>query len=617
MQDAGAGASYAEGLLLLAQAALASGEWAAAAESAREAQVAFAGQDRPGWTLLSRSVALRADSERLAPPAPLLRSAMALAEDLSSAGWPAAALDARLTAAEAARRLDRPDVAREQLLAAAATRRSASLAVQVRAWLAEARLRAADGNAAAAARAVRAGLDAVHSRQATLVATDLRVRGAHHAERLAELGVTIAVESGRPAAVLAAAERGRAQALVVRPARPPSDPGYAAALAELRRLSSEVAEATLSGRPAGAVVAERARAERAVVEASRRAQAAPSGKSRGDRGRGGPPSVEELAAALGDRALVEYVRVDHHLVAVTIVEGRARLTRLGPLADAMGPAERLSFALRRAASVDNGEGGPDTGAARAAQALDRVLLQPLPEVGGRDVVIVPTGGLHHLAWAALPSLAARAVSVAPSAAVWLGTRSRGHGHSEGVVGRVVAVAGPGLPGAEAEARAVAALAPASTTLLLGPEATAEAVLGAADGADILHVAAHGDLREDNAQFSSLALADGPLTVYDLEELDRPARVHVLPACSSGVSSVVAGDEVMGLVASLLALGSAHVIAPVAPVHDGATADLMVGLHRRLRAGEAPAAALAGARMEVAGAGPAAAAAAAAMTAFGG
>jgi hypothetical protein len=44
---------------------------------------------------------------------------------------------------------------------------------------------------------------------------------------------------------------------------------------------------------------------------------------------------------------------------------------------------------------------------------------------------------------------------------------------------------------------------------------------------------------------------------------------------------------------------------------------MVGLHRRLRAGEAPAAALAGARVEVAGGGPAAAAAAAAMTAFGG
>ena len=122
-----------------------------------------------------------------------------------------------------------------------------------------------------------------------------------------------------------------------------------------------------------------------------------------------------------------------------------------------------------------------------------------------------------------------------------------------------------------------------------------AVLAAFEGAGIAHVAAHASFRADNGLWSSLELADGVLTVYELEQLRRPPEVVVLSACQSGLSAVRPGDEVMGLVAALLTLGTRSVVASVVPVEDRASEQLMVALHRRLLAGDAPAVALAGAQ----------------------
>ena len=77
------------------------------------------------------------------------------------------------------------------------------------------------------------------------------------------------------------------------------------------------------------------------------------------------------------------------------------------------------------------------------------------------------------------------------------------------------------------------------------------MLAALEGAGMAHVAAHASFRADNGLWSSLELADGVLTVYELEQLRRPPQVVVLSACQSGLSAVRPGDEVMGLVAALL------------------------------------------------------------------
>jgi CHAT domain-containing protein len=92
--------------------------------------------------------------------------------------------------------------------------------------------------------------------------------------------------------------------------------------------------------------------------------------------------------------------------------------------------------------------------------------------------------------------------------------------------------------------------------------------------------------------SSLQLADGPLTVYDLERLVRAPRLIVLASCSAALSEIRPGDELMGLAAALLAQGTTAVVAPLLPVPDGATRPVVLAVHRALGEGASVPAALA-------------------------
>jgi len=123
------------------------------------------------------------------------------------------------------------------------------------------------------------------------------------------------------------------------------------------------------------------------------------------------------------------------------------------------------------------------------------------------------------------------------------------------------------------------------TVLSGDEATAGQVLSALDGAWLAHIAAHGRFRADSPLFSSLRMHDGPLTVYDFEQLSRAPYLLVLSSCESGVLAPVGADELLGLVSSLLPLGTAGIIASVVPLNDQAVVPLMVTPHRYLRTGQ--------------------------------
>ncbi|HWF42535.1 MAG TPA: CHAT domain-containing protein, partial [Acidothermaceae bacterium] len=163
--------------------------------------------------------------------------------------------------------------------------------------------------------------------------------------------------------------------------------------------------------------------------------------------------------------------------------------------------------------------------------------------------------------------------------------------------RVVLVAGPNLEHAEPEVAALAKLYNAPQ-MLTRADATADVVRQEIDGAELAHIAAHGRFRADNPQFSAIELADGPLTVYDLERMHRGPRRLVLSACDSGLSAVHAGDELMGLVGAVFSLGTSTLIASVVPVPDDLTEALMVELHNQLCEGATPAHALATAQTQV-------------------
>jgi CHAT domain-containing protein len=124
------------------------------------------------------------------------------------------------------------------------------------------------------------------------------------------------------------------------------------------------------------------------------------------------------------------------------------------------------------------------------------------------------------------------------------------------------------------------------------------MLAALEGSRLAHLVAHGTFHPDNPLFSSLRFADGGLTVYDLERVDRMPPIMVLSACNSGLQAERPGNETMGFVAALLSAGCRSVIASTGLVPDSTrTARTMEDFHRRLVRGQRPAEALARAQAE--------------------
>jgi CHAT domain-containing protein len=288
--------------------------------------------------------------------------------------------------------------------------------------------------------------------------------------------------------------------------------------------------------------------------------------------------------------LLEYVESAGRLAAVSFDGRRCRLHDLGAADRVSSLVVSALFALRKLARTSVHSPAADSslrGLAARVAALRAALIEPLlTAIDGRELVVVPTGLLHSAPWQEVVG-AGHVVAVAPSAALWMAASTAPDAPS----GPVVLVAGPGLPGALDEIEALRRRYP-TCTVLTGADATVDAVTASMDGARLVHLAAHGDIRRDSPLFSSFRLADGPETVYDLEALQRPPATIVLSSCDSAVSDVEPGDELLGLAASLLSMGTRTAIAAVVPIPDDATVAIMDRLHERLAAGASPGAALA-------------------------
>lgn len=584
LESGGMANDLAEARLTLAEVALAGGDLPTAQQEATTALRAFTRQGRPGWAALARYSLVRVRWQQGDRSITMQEASCRAAAELQAHGWTVRSLDALLMSGRAALDGGRGEVARARLHAASRARFRGPVDLRTRAWHAQALLRLADGNRRGAMHALRAGISSVEAHRATLGATELRIQAGGHGEELASLGLRVALESAQPRLVLSWAERCRAATLNLRPVRPVDADDVAPDLLELRRLVSEIDRSALAGRDTTRLLSRQATLERVVIDKSRRA-----------RGTGTPEGqrlvFETLAAALDERALIEIVDCGGTLHALVVADGRCSLHPTARTQDVTCELEFLRSALRRLA--DNRTSGSShraaLGAARhAARRLDGMLFAPLRRIGDRELVIVPTGPLHAMPWSVLPSMAGRPVTVAPSALLWQRSSAR---PLPAKPGPVVLVAGPGLEEAGHEVKMIAGHYP-EAKLLVGAEATVGAVKRAMSGASLLHLAAHGTFRTDNPLFSSIHLHDGPLNVYDLEEVTHVPDGIVLACCDSGLAAVHPGDELMGLTSSLLALGTRTLIACMLPVPDGPARELMCALHDRLAAGESPAVALA-------------------------
>ncbi len=561
----------AEAQVRSAQLALLAGDLRAASEEADAAAAALRRQGRGSWAARARVVAIDAVLAAQQATAQDLRTARRAAGTLERAGLVGEAVDAFLTAGRVADALDRPVVARDSWDRAAELARGAPLLVRLKGRVAAGLSAASAGRPGVVLQVGGAGLADLAGHRAALPSAELRALASGHGAELGHLGLAAVATSRPPADVLRWMERTRAAALAV--VDPPEVEGVEAQLGNLRAVQAEIAQARMTGSGELAELLVRQTAlEEEIRRATWRQLAVGDAEDR-------PRSISELRRELGGRTLVEYDVLGDDVIAVVLAPRATRLVRLGPVATVRRELDGLSFGLRRLArAVAASSSVVREGAEESLTALRAQLVEPLRLGACPEVVVVPVGVLQRVPWTALHDVA---VAVAPSAAMWARTNARPAPADR----RVVLIAGPELPGAVAEVEAVAALhADDAPRVLVPPASDIAAVTAALADATLAHIACHGLVRADNPIFSSLLVSDGRLSVHELDRRGISPHRLVLAACESGSEGTYPGNETLGFVSTLLALGTSGLLASSVVVPDWNVVELMTSLHTALRGG---------------------------------
>jgi len=569
--------------------------------------------------------------------------AMAAAAQLRGSGVAGWQLDAENLAAEAAARQGDRGSAGVGFAAVLERARGIGLVPQqVAALVGLGELALATGAGQEATDQLGRALDLVDAARADLLDDEFRIALASLGERAHALLVRAvshlhAAGEASGAALFEAIERGRARALVLGLGAPQSagEPHEAAASAGPASTPAPK-QAPPTGRSAGPKAASEAwrwqllrqrwrelvaagddgdrqghadelrRLEREWLEAHRQQRLGQAGEAEGSARAHASPSVQAgaLQASLAPGEAMVNFHLEGERLTACIVRPQAVLCVAWPVADLEDAIAGLRFQIetpRHSAALLRSHGALLDSRVRArAAALHELLWAPLAAAlhGVQRVVIVPHGALHYVPWCALHDGQAWLVDrfeieLAASATAW----SSGPAQAWRPPARVLALgaASEQLPHVRLELEAIGRIVPQGATLLLGEAARAEALRLQASRAEVVHLACHGQFRADSPAFSSLTLADGPLTLHDLHALRLRAALVVLSACETGMSRLAAGDEMIGLVRGFTLAGAQRVLATQWAVSDASMAELMAGFYRRLVAGAAPAAALAGAQ----------------------
>jgi CHAT domain-containing protein len=160
----------------------------------------------------------------------------------------------------------------------------------------------------------------------------------------------------------------------------------------------------------------------------------------------------------------------------------------------------------------------------------------------------------------------------------------------------------GVPDARAplildEVNAIAGILPGAE-LIVGPQATEQALREKGSRSRLIHIATHGNFRQDNPMFSGIRLGDAYLNLYDLYQLRLEAELVTLSGCATGMNVVSAGDELLGLIRGLLFAGAHSLLLTLWDVHDRSTSEFMTRFYQRFVDGEDKASALQGAMREL-------------------
>ncbi len=237
---------------------------------------------------------------------------------------------------------------------------------------------------------------------------------------------------------------------------------------------------------------------------------------------------------------------------------------------------------------------------------------------GGSLVFVPDDSIAGVPFAALRDEQGRylgdrfTISAAPSLEVYRRAMERGGAWSAPVAGSILVVADPRfdrglfpamqpLAGARLAGERLGTIHPGAT-VITGQAATEPGLMEALAGHRVFHFEGHAVTDPANGARNGLLLAPADparpdresslLRAEELADLDLAhVRLVVLAACSTAVGLYPESREVASLATSFLAAGAPAVVASLWDVEDAAAATLFEEFHRRLAAGDPPAAAL--------------------------
>lgn len=238
-----------------------------------------------------------------------------------------------------------------------------------------------------------------------------------------------------------------------------------------------------------------------------------------------------------------------------------------------------------------------------SEQLFEILIEPLLSKLKTDktLVIIADKGLYKLPFAALINKKTRrfliedfTIAYSPSANVFVKTTENAKLKENIRNESLLAVGNPqfdlnenpnlnDLPSAEIEARKIAELYP-KNSLLIGANATKQAVIENISDKNIFHFAGHYVTNEESTPNSKILLAkssaDSDLRLSEIVSMKlKASKIVILSACETNGEKVFQGEGATGIAQSFLAIGAPVVVASNWKVDSETTKDLLIAFHR--------------------------------------
>ena len=314
-----------------------------------------------------------------------------------------------------------------------------------------------------------------------------------------------------------------------------------------------------------------------------------------ERGTAQVASLQDVQRIIGaNNLLIEFYNDGAHLWAFTLDEKTCKVQRLPMTVDSLS---KLLFQLK--ANIDAAlQFDPQSTSAykltqlgqRILQRLYTQLLEPLGLGKSKwaRLIIVPYGALHYLPFNLLYDgarylIELHEIVILPTASLLTRLSPR---RSKGSL--ILSHSWNGrLPNTHKEAQIIHRLI--GGTLLKEETASRKALQ--IPPVQVLHIAAHGQHRLDQPDFSYIELADGQLYADDLLQQDMSYELVTLSACETGRVKVAADEELIGIGRGLLYAGAGALILSLWQVTDSSTVRLMEQMYGELDNGKTKAAAV--------------------------